>query len=368
MKIMHLCLSHGLGGLELYPIKVLKWQKEIGLFCHAAVSPKSFIAERLQKESIPYVTINRWSEYIPFFAAYRLARLFEVLEIDVLHMHHRSDLLTAVVGKCLSRRPVKLVYTRHMGMSKSKKDIYHSFIFRHVDRFLCVSGQIYKQALKNLTIDSAKIKRLYLGVPESKSDSKNNCRKLYEQLGINNKSFKIGIFGRVTEAKGQRHLVEATKGLIRKGNNVTTLIVGTPMEEAFLKSILDDVKSCGLKKQILYYGFHERPMDIMGCFDVVVLASNQEAFGLVLVEAMRCGTVVIGTDAGGVPEIIKDGETGLLVKPRESESLEAALERLIKDPALCSRLAEDGKKFADEMFSEETHFVALEKIYREILA
>jgi glycosyltransferase involved in cell wall biosynthesis len=367
MTVLHLCLSGGMGGLELYPVKVLKWQKEVGVFCHAVVPPKSFIAEKLQKEDIPYSTLKRWSEYIPFLAAYRLARLVDAMEIDILHMHHRADLLTAAMGKCLSRRPVKLVYTRHMGMSRAKKDIYHAFLFRHVDRFIAITKLIYKQLASNLPVNPDKICQLYYGIPQPPEYDVRNCGELYSKAVLSEKDFKVGMFGRIAKGKGHKHLVNAVKSLLGKGYDVGAVIVGTATDEACLESMLESIKTPEAQGRIFYYGFHERPMEIMGCFDVVVLASDLEAFGLVLIEAMRCGTTVVGTDACGVPEIIKDGETGLLVKPRESESLEAALERLIKDPELCRSLAVNGKKFADEMFSEEEHFHKLEKIYEEVL-
>ncbi len=94
----------------------------------------------------------------------------------------------------------------------------------------------------------------------------------------------------------------------------------------------------------------------MSAFDVVVLATKQETFGLVLIEAMRNGVAVIGTNAGGVPEIIDDGKTGLLIEPDDAAGLEQCLLRLIQDAQLRESLAKVGKQKADQMFSQEQHY------------
>lgn len=102
----------------------------------------------------------------------------------------------------------------------------------------------------------------------------------------------------------------------------------------------------------------------MSCFDVVILASKCETFGLVLPEAMRAGVVVIGSNCGGVPEIIRHGETGLLFESENAEDLTNQLRKLIDDHQLCIKLASAGKAEADERFSEEKHFQRLLEIFR----
>ena len=97
-------------------------------------------------------------------------------------------------------------------------------------------------------------------------------------------------------------------------------------------------------------------------FDVVVLLTYCETFGLVLVEAMRAGVAVIGTDAGGVPEIIEHNKTGLLIPPGDTGTLADELVKLYDDADLKSRLARAGKNRADREFNSELHFNKLEQL------
>ena len=99
-----------------------------------------------------------------------------------------------------------------------------------------------------------------------------------------------------------------------------------------------------------------------------MLTTDTETFGLVIAEAMRAGTAVIGTNAGGVPEMIKHGDTGLLIEPGDAAGLADAIERLATDPPLRERLAACGKAFADEHFSEPRHFEGLHTIFESVLS
>jgi glycosyltransferase involved in cell wall biosynthesis len=136
------------------------------------------------------------------------------------------------------------------------------------------------------------------------------------------------------------------------------------MYKAYLDNLLAKADENGLTNNFRYFGFHPQPTSIMGCFDVVVLASNAETFGLVLAEAMRAGTAVIGTNAGGVPEIIDHGETGYLFAPGSSIELADYLSRLIDSPELLKQISLAGKQKADMLFSEEQHFTRLAQLLK----
>ena len=101
----------------------------------------------------------------------------------------------------------------------------------------------------------------------------------------------------------------------------------------------------------------------MACFDAVILATKCETFGLVLPEAMRAGVTVIGSNCGGVPEIITHEETGLLFETENVDDLVIQLSKIVNDKEYCEKLAKAGKKDADERFSEEKHFKKLTELF-----
>ncbi len=364
MKVLQLCLSRGKGGLELYHVRTLRRLRDRGIPCYAVVTEGSFVADNLESSGIPFTTLRPWSRYLPLLSAMRLARLVDRLEVDVLHMHWGNDLALAALAKHFSLRKPALVYTRQMSMSRSKRDVYHRMLYGQVDRFIAITKELYGQAVKNLPVPREKVELLYYGVPGAEEVDETRCRAFFDAAGCREGSFKIGLFGRIEYGKGQHVLVEAVRELAARGKDVEALMVGHVMDERYFRSLMKKVEEFGLGDRVRYYGFHARPAEIMGCFDVVLLLTKKETFGLVLIEAMRAGTAVIGTDAGGVREIIDNGETGLLVAPHDPLSLTDALERLVDDPSLRRKLAGAGKEKADSIFSEEGHYARLENIYR----
>jgi len=227
---------------------------------------------------------------------------------------------------------------------------------------LTITKNLEGEARRFLPIQPEKIQLLYYGVPERKQVEATICSEYFSENKLQQGAFTVALFGRIEYGKGQHLLVEAMSKLISDGKNIQAAIIGHVMDQSYYKNLEDSADKVGIDKSIRFCGFYHDPTSIMGCFDVVVLASYAETFGLVLPEAMRAGTAVIGTNSGGVPEIIQDGITGLLFNPGNPDELAECLKKLIDNPDLRERIAKQGKVFADENFSEEIHFKRLEAL------
>ncbi|HEB58135.1 MAG TPA: glycosyltransferase family 1 protein [Gammaproteobacteria bacterium] len=362
MKILELCLSRGFGGLELYVDKVARHFASTAHDCLAVVYPDTLLDKRLREAgSVPHYLRVR-NRHLPLLAARKLAKLIDANGIDVIHMHWGKDLPLAVLARRFARRPVRLIYTRQMAITRPKFDVFHRFLYRHVDSYVCITRKLQEDARGFLPMPAEDVRLLYYGVADPGPVDAETCRRFAAEAGFDEGVFRIGLFGRIEHGKGQHLLLEAVDTLNREGRDIKAVLIGHPMTQAYLDKLLQSARERGLEKHFSHYGFHDNPQSIMGCFDVVVLATYAETFGLVLIEAMRAGTAVVGTNAGGVPEIIRDGETGLLFEPGDAAGLAAALRRLQEDVAFREALAAQGKAFADTQFSEERHFVELEKI------
>lgn len=361
MKLLELCLSQGFGGLELYAEKVIRHYYYQNTPCLPVISKNSLLDKRLHKAQIPRVYLRVMNQYFPLYAALKLARLCRDNGITTIHIHWRKDFPLAVFTKIFCRLPIRLVYTRQMALTREKRDIYHRFLYRHIDYYLTITKNLEEEARRYLPLEPDRIRVLYYGVQAQKQKNMAHCNEYFENIKLKNDLFTVGLFGRIEPGKGQHLLLDATLKLVNKGVQIQSAIIGHVMDQTYYEKLQQKVIESGSDDKISFAGFHPNPTSIMACFDVVVLASEAETFGLVLPEAMRAGTAVIGTNAGGVPEIIRDGETGLLFSPGKSDELAACLEKLINNPELLKRLAENGKVFADENFSEEKHFAALDQ-------
>jgi glycosyltransferase involved in cell wall biosynthesis len=123
----------------------------------------------------------------------------------------------------------------------------------------------------------------------------------------------------------------------------------------------------GLAPHVRFAGWRDNVAEVLALADVFVLPSESEGFGRVLVEAMAMGRPVVATNVGGIPDIVLDGETGLLVEPADPAALASAVGALLDEPARAARLGAAGRARAESTFSLGAHVDAVERVYDEII-
>jgi len=258
-----------------------------------------------------------------------------------------------------------LIFTRQMPMAQSKRDPYHAWIYKKIDLYITITERLRQDAIRYIPLPPSRIQRLYYGVsaPPARSERDPDFLSI-SQPG----DFNIGVFSRLEFQKGQHLVIEAVRILRDRKIPARLYIAGDVMYEDYKASLVEQVQSSGLREHVVFKGFLSKPAPAMMCLDALVLPSRNEAFGLVLVEAMRSAVAVLGVNGGGVPEIIDDGVTGMLFEWDKPEQLADKLEQLFRDPALRRRLAEEGKQKADQQFDDKLHFDQLESLFRSVIA
>jgi len=366
MKIIELCLSPDLGGLELYMYRCCR---ELGKTADVIplVSGSGRLAERLKQEGMEPRVVTRRNRALPLLAARRLAHLIDKEGIDIVHLHWTKDLPLATFAKSFSRRKPMLVSTRQMQITRPKRDPYHDFLYQQLDLNITITKALAEDMRSFLNPELAdRVTTLYYGVAPPQTFLEEAARRvLRAELGIGEETFLVGLIGRIKAYKGQHLLVEAIGKALSQGEDVAALIVGHAMEPEYLAELKRKVADNGWSDRILFRDFVEQPQVLMQACDTVVLTTVEETFGLVLVEAMRAGVAVVGSDRGGVPEIIDHEKTGLLFRSGDAEDLYLQLERLWQDRQYCQQLATVGKAKADELFNEEKHFAQLRELLQQ---
>jgi len=242
-----------------------------------------------------------------------------------------------------------------MNMPGKKHDPYHRFIYSEMDCFIAITKYLEKQAKENLPLNPEKIRQVYYGVKVPAGITSERVKKLKEELNIRG-DFAIGLLGRLSEYKGQHLLIEAVGKLKEQGIFINAWIVGAAFEPKYKDRLEKMILKMKLTDQIHFMDFYPNPIELMSCFDSVVLTTKNETFGLVLIEAMHAGVAVIGSDEGGVPEIIDHEKTGLLFESWNSDALAVAIRCLYEDEAYRKKLALAGKSKAREKFDMENQY------------
>ena len=349
-------MSPGLGGLELYCLSASEELQNRDFNCFPVVAMRSRLAEKFEQLNFCTFKFIRGARYLPIKNATRIARLINILEIDIVHIHWAKDLALAVLAKRLSSRKPKLVYTRHMEIYGDKRDLYHKFVYSSVDLMITVTKRMAQQARECLPLATEKIMALYLGVHKYTGDRETENIRFRNANNIKENAFVVGLVGRIEPGKRQILLLEALEKIIGSCTNIHCVIVGAVHQQDYYNELIIRIENGPLINHVSILGFQDNPRSAMAAFDVAVLTTPCETFGLVLIEAMSTGTAVVGSRACGVMEIIDDNINGLMFEPDNSQDLADNINKLYQDSALRMKLASAGKSNVEEKFDYSRHF------------
>lgn len=364
-NLLELCLSPDLGGLELYMVRSAKALTD-DFKALSVINTDTKLEQYYEDSQYEYIKIPRKRSF-SFSTARKLAKIIDTHDIDVIHMHWTKDLPIAVMAKVLSKKKPKLVQTRNMTMTRFKDDFYHRFLYKHMDMILPVTFQVADQINRFIPESiRPKVEVLYMGSdkPEILSEDALNAYK--KEIGIAENEFVIGMVGRIEETKGQYLLIEAAKRLKASGMAVKVVFVGHAMEESYQKALEAMVRENGLDNQISFLGFTKNPHRFMQACDVMVLATQCETFGLVVIEAMQVNTVMVATNQCGPLEIIEDKKSGLLFERGSSADLAKKLGYLYEHPTERKAMAAEAKKRVEELFSNDKQFKRLAEVLNNL--
>jgi glycosyltransferase involved in cell wall biosynthesis len=195
-----------------------------------------------------------------------------------------------------------------------------------------------------------------------------SCREVRAELGIPPDAFVVGIFSRLHPWKGQTVLLDA----VARMPGVHALVVGGALfsgEAPYESELRVRAELPSFAGRVHMLGARDDVPRLLAACDVVVHASVlAEPFGRVLVEAMLAGRPVVATDAGGVPEVVTDGETGVLVPPGDARALGDALDALRRDTGRATTLARRGAARARERFSRDAMLAGVRRVIDEVAA
>ena len=198
-------------------------------------------------------------------------------------------------------------------------------------------------------------------------DSRNR-RKIREELRLGEGEFVIGVVGQITTRKGQLELVRTFAEARKQMPSSTLLVVGAPMfnlDYLYLEQLKQTVQELGLEQHVKFTGKRSDVAQMMQALDVLVVNSKSEAFVIVAIEAMACGTPVIATEVGGIREMIEHKVNGWLVPFGDEKVLSEALITLNRQPEMRAAFSEAGKKSVAERFHAEKFIADLEDFFEQ---
>lgn len=234
-------------------------------------------------------------------------------------------------------------------------------IFKLADAVQLGSSGLSKYTGK-LSLDSNKTFIVPRGVDTNLFKPRDGEGRLTNALGIGQNDIVVLYVGRLDLVKGVNYLLQAGQKVLPRWRRTKFIIVGDGSlrreHERFAKPLFPN---------IIFTGWRDDVPQLMNISDIFVLPSLSEGAANVAMEASASGLPVIASEVGEVPQIVSNGETGILVKPRDVESLVTAIEKLINDPSLAKKMGEAGRKRMVERYSWEIICDKLQKAYQEVI-
>lgn len=297
------------------------------------------------------------------FAVYEVWQLIKEFKPDIIHAHYASSY--GLIGALSRFHPFVL--------SVWGSDVYSfpkiSFLYKWLLKFnlrkadkICSTSYAMKEEIKKYTDKDITV--IPFGV------NLNVFKPMPSQHVFKDNSMVIGTIKALEKNYGLQYLIDAfaiLRNRVKEEYAVKLLIVGKGSFEGELKT---KTNILGIESETVFTGFIS-PAEIpfyQNMLDITVFPSLSESFGVSVVEAMACGKPVIVTNVGGLPEVVENNITGLIVPPENAEKLAEAMETLLKDKQLRIKFGKQGRQRAEKLYNFENNLDSMIRIYEELLA
>ncbi|MEK6622407.1 MAG: glycosyltransferase family 4 protein [Planctomycetota bacterium] len=379
IKVLHIITRLEKGGAPAILLEVLQRSDRCQFEQHIATG----LSPERENDMIPnsrymgfpfYVVPSLVRDIRPFPDIRALISLYALIVkggFDVVHCHtSKGGFLGRIAARLANARVI--IYSPHGDIfegyfGKTKTFVFtvlERFAARFTDKIITLTKNGISPYIKAGIGKESQFDYIYNGVDVASLEKK-KCDTMQKrrELGIDAGSFVVVTAGRLVPVKGQAFLISAMSGIVKEAPNVMLVVLG----DGELRSRLEEqARALKLEDRVLFTGMRNDVPEIVSCCDVFALPSVNEGFGVVLLEAMAVKCPIVATGVGGVPEVILDGITGILVPPKDPAQLAQAILKLMKDPQLSARLAGSGYQRLKTHFDIQITVSKTELLYKNL--
>ena len=345
MKIFLLNTARGWGGLESHSIILAKALLDLGHEVVLGCRKGGNVEQEALAHKIPITNITMRNA-VDIGSLIQVRDFIKTNGMEVVVANLGKEYWPATVAAKLAG--VEIVLFRHQ--LDPVKSITRWLINTAVARVIAVTHAV-KQVMITSGVQANKIEVVHPGLNVERFQSSAKYRSsVRAEYNISDQDIVIAAVGKLHPGKGIYELLEAVEQLSANNQNLKVMYIGDGEERHHLP---ERAKELGMADQIIMTGYRSDIDRLFSAIDIFALPSKgYESFGMVLIEAMAAGKPVIGTATGGIPEIITDSQSGLLVAPGSVDELAKAIDRLITEPDFRQRLIAAGHEKVKENFTD----------------
>ncbi|MBI5328275.1 MAG: glycosyltransferase family 4 protein [Deltaproteobacteria bacterium] len=357
--ILHTESSKGWGGQENRTLKESIGLKKMGERIIIACPSDSKLAKAGADNGIEIRTVSMESSISPS-AIFSLLKIIKQENVNIVCTHSGKDSMLGAIAGRLSKMKPKIVRTRHLALPITSKITYS--ILPH--KVVTVSEYVRKYLVEEKGISADKVVSIPTGVDLERFNPDIVKPVSREDLKIPSDAIIVGTIAMLRRKKGHHTLLDAIPLVLKEFPKTIFLFVGNgPQKENIEKKIIElgiggNVKLVGLRKDV---------PEILKTIDLFVLPTLQEALGTSFLEAMAMRKPVIGTKVGGVPEVVNDGVSGMLVEPENPDALAHAIINIFKDRDRMNKIGDEGRMQVENKYSVDVMVKKLYDFYKSII-
>ncbi len=350
------------GGGEVWLINAMKEFIRRGHNVTLICRPRAKILHYAEQNNIDAMTIKMRGDVDPF-TIIKMAGILRRKKIDIILTNLEKELRISGIAALFAG--VKAVISRKGVDLPIKNRLQYRFTYNKLASVIVANSQATKKTvLKNAPwLNQDKISVIYNGC-DPELFSKENTKDLRDELGIPQQFPLIGFVGRLNVQKGIVYILEAFEQVFEKIPSAQLLMVGTG---DLKEEIETTAKEKGFSRNIHLIGFRDDIPNVMRTIDLLILPSVWEGFGIVLIEAMAAEKPCVTTNISSMPEIVIDGQTGIVVPSKDANKLADAIINLILNPSLAKKMGGEGKKVVQAKFTLQKMISRYEQLFYEYM-
>ncbi|MDI6791425.1 MAG: glycosyltransferase [bacterium] len=332
------------------------------------------LAPSFERLGFPVINLGMHGKLDPRIFT-RLYHLIKSEQVDIIHTHtFPADFFGRMVGWAM-RYPIIVTTVHNIGKLRAGYSLRIDRALSGANDLIIACSEKVKEVLISQGIREDKIQVICNGVDVEEINSRcpasitGRTPVLLSKASITGGTpvplSVVGVVGSLLPIKGHSYFIQAAKEVSRELPGVRFVIVGDGLLRGELEALTEKL---GLSPRVNFTGFREDVLNLMAGFDLLVLPSLAEGFGIVLAEAMALSKPVVASRVGGIEEIVVDGETGILVPPAQPGELSRAIIQALRDGKKASEMGRKGYQRVKARFDIKTKVRELEGAYERLMA
>jgi glycosyltransferase involved in cell wall biosynthesis len=359
IAVLHLVYSLQMGGSEKVALDIasnLDGERFRSVVCGMDVG--GALERELDELNIPHEVMHRRG--LEPAVLRRLYRIIRRHRIDVVHTHHFTQLFFAAIPARLAG--ARIVHTEHEFFSYvesgfTRKAVRPLLTLCHA--VTVVGAEVADYFVRTIGVKRQRLNVIPNGVALEGFDY--DAARARWELGLDAGATVLGTIGRLEPEKDQMTLIEVFREIHSRHPSARLVIAGSGSRADALKA---HAAALGVAEQTTFLGYRRDVARLLAAMDVFVLTSVREGLPVSLIEAMAARRPVVSSDVGSVRDLVRNGENGFIVPPRQPAAFVDCIERLVRYPELRTRLGEEGRRTAETTFSLPAVVRAYEDLYR----